>query len=120
VAIIVPSVTPVSSKVRGYIVTWAGLGQSDQGEPVQLAHLGDRSIQVEGTFGSGGQVDWRGSNDSVNYRTLTDPQGNALSISGAKIETVMEATFLAKPVVTNGDGTTNLTVTLFVRVPPLN
>jgi hypothetical protein len=53
-----------------------------------------------------------GSNDGTNYAALTDPQGNALDITTAKVEQIMELTRYIRPRVTAGDGTTSLTVTV--------
>jgi hypothetical protein len=46
---------------------------------------------------------------------LTDPQGNDLNITTAKIEAISEATRFVRPVVTAGDGTTSLTVFLMFK-----
>jgi hypothetical protein len=45
---------------------------------------------------------------------LTDPQGNDLVISTAKIELISEATVYVRPVVA-GDGTTDLTVLILLK-----
>jgi hypothetical protein len=96
-------------------VTWANMANGDDGAPVAFAQCADRSVQVVGTFGAGGNVKWEGSNDEVNYATLTDPQGNALDITAAKIEQVSELTAIARPRVSAGDGTTSLTVIALLR-----
>ena len=49
------------------------------------------------------------------WATLTDPQGNALAVTGAKIEAIEEMVAGIRPNVTAGDGDTSLTVTLIVR-----
>jgi hypothetical protein len=86
----------------------------NDGEPFQNPGSADRSVQVTGTFGAGGTVVLEGSNDGTNYRTLTDPQGNALSFTSAGLEAIQEITRYVRPRVTAGDGTTSLTVTLCV------
>lgn len=96
-------------------ITWANMANGDDGTPVQHIQWADRSLQVVGTFGAGGNLRWEGSNDGTNYATLTDPQGNALDITTAKIEQISEITAKARPRVTAGDGTTSLTVTLLLR-----
>ena len=55
-----------------------------------------------------------GSNDGTNFRVLNDPQGNATNVATAKIVQITEVTLQTEPVVTAGDGTTNLTVTLVI------
>lgn len=102
---------------RVLIVTWPSLSQtgSDQGAPLEMPGFADRSVQVSGTFGSGGSVRIEGSNDGTNYAVLTDPQGNALDITAAKIEAIMELTRYIRPRVTAGDGSTSLTVSMLIK-----
>lgn len=99
--------------VEGSMATWALLTTTnDIGAAFQSAVWSDRSVQVTGTFGAGGNVKILGSNDGTNYAILTDPQGNALDITAAKIEQITEVTQFIKPQVTAGDGTTSVTVTI--------
>lgn len=97
------------------IFTFANMANGDSGLALERPGSADRSVQVEGTFGSGGNVVIEGSNDGTNYRVLTDPQGNGLNFTSAKIESVMEITRYIRPRVTAGDGTTLLTVSILMR-----
>lgn len=97
--------------------TFETLTNGDDGAPIEWHEWADRSIQVLGTFGSGGTIVWEGSNDGTNYVTLTDPQGNALSFTSASLEQVSEITRFARPRVTAGDGTTDLDVHVVCRRP---
>jgi hypothetical protein len=97
------------------LVTWSNLANGDDGAPLEYGAFADRSIQFSGTFGAGGTVVFEGSNDGVTYVTLTDPQGNAISKTGAAIEAVTEATRYVRPRVTGGDGTTSISAYLFLR-----
>lgn len=98
---------------------YAAMGTTpDTGAPIpeRWADYADRSVQVSGTFGVGGNLRVQGSNDGGStYAALSDPQGNALNIAAAKIESITEATLLTQPKVTAGDGTTNLNVTIVCR-----
>jgi hypothetical protein len=119
-AIIVPSFQKIRSQDSGIdavTITWANLtdGGPDSGQPVQRPALVDRTVQVTGTFGSGGTVVFEGSNDGVNYYTLTNPLGTAISVTAAGITQVTEATAWMRPRITAGDGTTSLTVTVCAR-----
>lgn len=89
------------------------LNDGDDGSPVEAVEFADRSVQVTGTFG-GSSVVIEGSNDSATYGTLTDPQGNDLSISGPKVEMVTEVTRLIRPRVSAGSGVA-VTVSLLAR-----
>lgn len=115
-AVIAPAITelPGDDAVR---VVWASMANGDVGGPVERLRFPDRSVQVVGTFGAGGNCRIQGSNEAspTNYATLTDPQGNALDFTAAAIELVTEMTSSIRPNVTAGDGTTNLTVTMIAR-----
>lgn len=97
------------------LIEWTGLLNGDDGVPIQFGAFTDRSIQFVGTFGTGGTIVLEGSNDGVNYVTLTDPQANAISKTSASIEAISEATRYVRPRVTAGDGSTNLAAYLFLR-----
>lgn len=102
---------------NGHIVQWTGLLNGDSGVPLDMIGSADRSVQVTGTFGTGGTVLIEGSNDGTNYATLHDPGGNALSLTSAQIVAVLEVSAYTRPRVSAGDGTTALAVTLLVRHP---
>lgn len=91
---------------------WSGLLNGDTGSPESGAQLSDKNVQISGTFGVGGSVAVKGSNDLVTWFTLTDLQGNALTFTAAGMEQVQENPFYIRPEVTAGDGSTNLTVIL--------
>lgn len=94
---------------------WAGLLNTDVGDPQEFIEFADRSVQVTGTFGAGGAVVLEGSNDGTNYATLTDSTGTALSITAAGIKQITQITQFVRPRVTAGDGTTTLVATLLAR-----
>lgn len=98
-----------------HTIEWTGLLNTDDGTPLEMPGSNDRSVQVRGTFGAGGSLRIEGSNDGANYATLTDPQGNALDFTTAKIEQVSELTRFIRPRITAGDGTTSLVCTMLVR-----
>lgn len=94
---------------------WAALLNADDGASIPFGQYTDKSIQVFGTFGPGGTLLLEGSNDGTNWATLTDPQGNPLSFTAAKIEQIMEATLHVRPRVSGGDGTTSLTAIVLMK-----
>lgn len=95
------------------VVKFAGATTNDTTAAIEWATFGDRSVQVAGTFG-GGTVTIEGSNDGSNWATLADAQGNALTITTAKIEQILEATRYMRAAVTGGTGV-SLTITVFMR-----
>jgi hypothetical protein len=106
---------PDSMHQQVAVVQWPDLANGDEGKVIEFAQYPDRSVQVAGTFGGGGAVVFEGSNDGLNWATLTDPQGNPLNFTSAKIEEVAELVRYVRPRVTAGDGGTSITVTAVMR-----
>ncbi len=109
------------------LVTWGPMANGDVGVPYSSPHMADKSVQVSGTFGAGGNLRIEGSNQqgfdssgnalTPTYATLNDPQGTALNFTAAGIKAILENTNLVRPNVTAGDGTTSLTVSLCISTP---
>src|SRR3990172_5773841 len=93
-------------------VIWAALGSAETGDAYEFAGSGDRSVQVDGTFGAA--VTIQGSNDGTTYYTLTDPDGNALSFTANALEQVLEITRYIRPAKGVAAGTVK--VTIFTRL----
>jgi hypothetical protein len=107
--------TDIKSAIPAAVFTWTGLDSDDSGIAIECVDYTDRTVTVTGTFGVAGSVTLQGSNDNTNWFALTDPQGNAITKTSAGMELVVEAPVYIRPLVTGGDGTTSLTVTLFCR-----
>lgn len=97
-----------------FVANWTGLLAGDDGDGMPFAQYTDKSAQVIGTFG-GATVRIEGSNNGTDWAVLTDPQGNDLLITSAKIERVTEATVHVRPRIIGGDGTTNLSVLMLCK-----
>ena len=95
---------------------WDNVFQADTFIEVPIPLYSDKSVSVEGTFGTA-TVAIQGSIDGTNYYTLNDPQGNALTFaSGTKrIEAILENVAYIKPLLATPDGTTNIVVNLIAR-----
>lgn len=103
------------------IVKWV-LANGDVGAPVSKPEYADRSVQVFGTFGTGGTLILQGSNEGddsqsapTTYATLTDQGGTNLSFTGAGLKQVLQNTNWVRPNCSAGDGTTSLTVYMVFR-----
>lgn len=95
---------------------WSGLLNGDTGGSIELSNYADRSVQVSGTFGSGGSVLVEGSNNQSTYSTLNKmTDGTAMVATTAQVIGVLEVTERTRPRVTAGDGATNLTVVMIAR-----
>jgi hypothetical protein len=95
------------------VVTWTPLGNADSGSAYTTVGFPDRSVQVTGTFG-GATVVFEGSNDGSNYVTLSDPLGNAISVTGADLFQVSELPLWVRPRTSGGTGTA-VTVMMVAR-----
>ena len=87
-----------------------GLRNGDTSEEIDVSRFPERTIQVEGNFGSGGSLTVEGSNDNINWRTLTDDFGNDLTFTAEDIKNVRQSTKYIRFDVTAGDTTTSLIV----------
>jgi hypothetical protein len=101
------------------VIKWETLTNTNvDGQPyVFSGRYPDKSVQVFGTFGTGGTVKLQGTNEvtsPTNWYPLLDPQGNEISITAAKIEQVLENTYQVRPYVTAGTGV-DLDVYLCIR-----
>jgi len=96
-------------------ILWSGLANGDSGEPVSLAEFSDRSVQIQGTLGSGGTVVIEGSNDGVSYHTLHDIFGSSISVTALGLMGIAEISKWIRARVTAGDGTTDIDVTVIAR-----
>lgn len=97
------------------VYTWTPMPFGGIGQPMGVVASGDRTVQVEGTFGVGGTCVIEGTLDGANWHTLHDPSGASLSFNGGGLRTVLENVVALRPNVTGGDGSTSLTVTIVVR-----
>jgi hypothetical protein len=95
------------------VIQWTQVGDSDTCEPVSLADFADRSVQVEGTFGSA-TIALHGSNDGTNYRALKDSAGDDIAITAGDIVQINDLSLWVKPV-TSGGTDSHLNITLVAR-----
>lgn len=128
----IPTYAHGGNAPSSFIVTWGPMANGDDGKPFVCPNRADKSIQVLGTFGAGGNAKIEGTNKqaynpdgsaialvTADYATLNDPQANALDVTAAKIEQVLENPNAIRPRITAGDGTTALTIIMVVSAPVL-
>ena len=96
------------------MITWAALTNttSDVGAAVELPYAKKLTVQVFGTFGTGGNLRFQGSNDGTNWHPLNDVTGTHINLTAAGIEAAVELPRYVRPIVTAGDGTNSLTCIL--------
>ena len=114
----------VTATGPGYVVdaatyVWTPLTTTNaDGSPAGVIASGDRTVQVQGTFGTGGTLVVEGTLDGSTWYTLRDPQGTSLSFTAAGLKAISENVLQVRPRVTGGDGTTSLTAIISVRRIP--
>ena len=97
------------------VAIWTPLTSTNtDGSPFSRVKWADKTVQITGTFGTGTVV-IQGSNDGSNWATLKDPSNTAISTTSAAIRAILENPLYIRPLVTGGDGTTSITVTLVAR-----
>jgi hypothetical protein len=100
------------------LVCWEGMLNGDTGNPLFLARFSDKSVQLIGTLGTGGNCRIEGSNQdggTPTFLPLNNPQGTVLDMAALGIKEILENTYLIRPNITGGDGTTSLNVYLLVK-----
>ncbi|MGL4813229.1 MAG: hypothetical protein ACRCXM_15775 [Beijerinckiaceae bacterium] len=96
------------------IIAWGPVAAGDTCAPADFAQFADRTVQVSGTF-DGASVAIEGSIDGETWLPVTDPQGNAITASAAKLEAISEMTTFIRPVITGGGAGCAVKVAILVR-----
>lgn len=86
------------------LYTWEGMGDDDEGAWLEVPGAADKTVQFGGTWG-GATIVWQGSMDKVTNFTLTDADGNAISVTADAMRLVRENTRYVRPVSSGGTGT---------------
>lgn len=100
---------------------YEALANGDSGTPFKAPENADKSVQVVGTFGTGGTIGIEGSNldapsADANFFALTGDSNNPLDDEQAAFgDVIIENTEWVRPHVTAGDGSTDLDVYFVVR-----
>jgi len=110
------------AKGKGWmLILWETMLVGDVGQPQRVPNYADKTVHVEGSFSGGATFTIEGSNEDVAapiaWIGLTDPQGTAISKTVDAIEAILENTLQIRPVVTSGDGSTDINVYLLCATP---
>ena len=114
------AITPVVLKMsRGvYRVRWEGMTEADAALAITadegVPFFNDKSVQAEGTWGSGGTFQFHGANDSAVFTPLRDPGGTVISFTADDLIQILENCVAVKPVISAGTGIT-IDITLMMR-----
>lgn len=111
--------TIVTSKnlLKGDILGSWNLKAGDTAVPLLCPRYSDKSVHIFGTFG-GASVTLQGTNDPALavYGNIYDSAGTDITQAAAgKPWVILPNVYAIKPVITGGDGTTNLTIAIIGR-----
>ena len=109
--------TDVVDDVGTRNVVWADMDNGDTGAPVGVGAFYDATVQLTGTLSTGGEMTLQGTNEGTVYATLTDLTGVAIVLTALGLKGVLEEPAQIRPNITNGDGSTDLTVSMSFKKP---
>ena len=111
---VIPTRTNLDADPPVAVFLWSGIPADTNGAAISVPGFADQTVVIDGTFG-GATCTLEGGNDGTNTYALTDPQGTAIAKTAAGLEQVTETPVYIQPVVTGGDGTTAINVSLMCR-----
>jgi len=95
------------------MASWDNLDESDTGPAaMEVTEYDSAVVQVIGTF-NGGTVVLQGSNDGVNWATVQDIAGDAISLTAAGISSLRDLPRYLRPLVSAGTG---LDIDVFLKL----
>lgn len=104
-ATISPEQIAISAPGNYRVWKWSSLTENDTAETVILPAFGDLTFQVEGNFGTSGDVRPHGrAADEGTFFQLNDLQGSGIAFTSAGLSAVAENVYEIKPVVSAGTG----------------
>ena len=99
-------------------VVWETLTTTNRpGQGVQLARAPDKTVQALGTFGASASIAIEGSNDEgTTWFSCHDITNTVITLSAAGGALIIENPKMIRPVLSNGDGSTDVDVYI-IAVP---
>lgn len=107
---------PKTKQINVRKILWEGLDGDDSGRPVRLPKFNDKTVHIYAptSHGSGTTI-LQGSNDpkadpdhadhaNAKWETLTDALGNAISVTGDDMFTLLESPEWIRPDQSGGSG----------------
>lgn len=98
--------------VDGSQVVWASMVKDDTGEVISDPGHSQMNVSVTGTVDASDVVALQGSNDNLNWFSLTDTEGAAAEFTNIGMRQVNRSALYVRPAVTGTGTVTNVTVTL--------
>lgn len=86
------------------------------GDALVRPNFKDVCIQVKGTFGASASIAIEGTNDTAAgsevWAKLDDTTGTVIALTAASIIQLVDTPYKIRPVLSNGDGSTDIDVTI--------
>lgn len=125
---VIPYVIDVNTRTVK-VVRWPAMANGDVGQGYPMASwYADKTVEVAGTFGTGGKAEVQGTNQFTDptaksepatgaYRPLEDPALALLDIitTDHQLKHVLSNPYWVRPAIIAGDGTTALSVILCMK-----
>jgi hypothetical protein len=113
---VITAVKQTGTENRAVVYLWEAVGQSDTCSPVKIHQYDDATVSAFGTFGASASIALQGSPEVGSSATLFFPMTSnetAIALTAtATAKVVDENSVWYKPVITNGDGSTDIDVYL--------
>lgn len=113
------TVIPVKSDINKYVikVTWEGITTTNSdGDWIELPHYPEKTIHINGDFGTDGEITIQGSNDLLfSPFVLTDSRGDSLVKVADYGGIIAENPLKIRPILTDGSGSVDLDITICCR-----
>lgn len=107
-----PNAAVYSVANRAVYYRWDGLLNADDGGPVELQDFLLGSLQILGTIGAGFNLNFQGSNELIAVNWVNIALLSTQTALGLVIPNIAINVRNVRPIVTAGDGTTNVSVLL--------
>ena len=111
----VAAITPAQVGTQVNMYTSAAMANGDTTAVIECTDYADKTVQFDGTWGTGGSVSLEGSNDDSNWFVLNDPSVTAITKTAAGMSAVLEHPRYLRGHATAGDGTTAIVMRLMAR-----
>lgn len=97
--------TTVNNSNQTQTITWAALGNADHGQGVDTSQYPDRTVVMQGTWGSATVVLEGSMDGGTTWFTLHDFLGNLISYTSNGMALIAENPGLIRPTSSGGSGT---------------
>jgi hypothetical protein len=94
-------------------ILWEGLLQGDDGSPVEVSQFLDKTCHSDGSYSGAGAITMQGSNNGSAWYTLADATGMAVLLTSDAVGFhIAQSPRYLRPLVADGDGSTDIDVLL--------